>query len=96
MKFQGERTRLKNILAHTTHKIRFNSHALDEMANDDIIESDVRRMLTNGQVTWFEKKKDDIVHVEGKDVDGRRIRVVVGSRDMIKVLQVITVMERKT
>jgi hypothetical protein len=54
---------------------------------------DVLRVLTKGHVTWFEVKKDDIVHVEGKDIDERMIRIVVGLRDREITLQIVTVMK---
>jgi hypothetical protein len=94
MRYQKEHARLHNILADKDREIRFSRHALEEMEADQITAPDVLRVLTTGQVTWFEKKKDDIIHVEGRDVDGRRIRVVVGLRDTVKVLMIITAMER--
>lgn len=72
--------------------IRYSKHATEEMANDAITHADVLKVLRTGQVTWFEVKKDEIVHVEGADIDGRRIRLVVGLRDQLIVLQIITVM----
>ena len=94
MRYTKEQARLRAILADKDHKIRFTRHAEEEMAADQITAPDVVKVLTFGQVTWFEVKKDEIVHVEGGDVDGRPIRVVVGLQDSIKVLKVITAMDR--
>jgi hypothetical protein len=96
MKFHKEQARLVAILSNKHCVIRYSSHAVEEMQKDDITHPDVMRVLTNGQVTWFEIKRDEIVHVEGADVDGRMIRAVIGLRDALITLQVITVMDLKT
>lgn len=93
MKFHAEHHRLVTILSHKNRVIRYSKHAIEEMAADQITHADVLRVLMKGQVTWFEIKKDQIVHVEGSDIDDRRIRVVVGLRDQVVTLQIITVMK---
>jgi hypothetical protein len=93
MKFYAEHRRLVTILSNKKCVIRYSRHAVDEMAADEIIHVDVLRVLTKGHVTWFEVKKDDIVHVEGKDIDERMIRIVVGLRDREITLQIVTVMK---
>lgn len=92
MKFHAEKRRLVTILTDKNCVIRYSTHAVAEMAEDGIIHADVLKVLRNGQVTWFEVKKDQIIHVEGSDTDGRLIRLVVGLRDAAITLQVITVM----
>lgn len=62
------------------------------MANDDIIEADVSRVLTLGHVRWLEFKVDELWHVEGKDVDERSIRLVVAVYDDEVVVKIITAM----
>ncbi|MDP2374060.1 DUF4258 domain-containing protein [Reyranella sp.] len=97
MKFHKEQARLNAILKHKNCVIRYSRHAIDdEMPADQITHADVRHVLTKGHVTWFEIKKDEIVHVEGEDVDGRMIRIVVGLRDALITLMIITVMKLKT
>lgn len=93
MKFHAEHHRLVTILSDKHCVIRYSKHAVDEMANDAIQHADVLRVLRVGHVTWFEVKKDEIIHVEGKDIDDRLIRVVVGLRDHLITLQIITVMK---
>ncbi|TAJ96985.1 MAG: DUF4258 domain-containing protein [Reyranella sp.] len=92
MKFHEEQRRLVTILTDRHCVIRYSKHATVEMANDAITHADVLKVLRTGQVTWFEIKKDEIIHVEGADIDGRRIRLVVGLRDQAITLQIITVM----
>jgi hypothetical protein len=96
MKFHKEQARLIAILGNKNCVIRYSKHAVDEMEADGVNHADVRHVLTKGHVTWFEIKRDEIVHVEGADVDGRMIRVVIGLRDALITLQVITVMDLKT
>lgn len=92
MKFHSERARLITILSHKNCVIRYSKHAVDEMKEDQITHADVMRVLTKGQVTWFEVKTDEIIHVEGGDIDDRRIRLVIGLRDAVITLKIITVM----
>jgi hypothetical protein len=66
-------------------------HGREEMANDDIQEPDIERVCFAGAVTWIETKKDELWHVEGVDLDGRSIRVVMslfeeGDGNVIKVI----------
>ena len=53
------------------YRFRLGRHGPKEMAADGILEADARRVLRMGSVTWIETKKDELWHVEGKDVDGR-------------------------
>lgn len=96
MKFHKEKARLVAILSDKKCVIRYSVHAIAEMKADDIEHADVLKVLRNGQVTLFEVKRDQIIHVEGLDSDDRSIRVVVGLRDHVVTLQIITVMELKT
>jgi hypothetical protein len=93
MKYPAEQARLRAILEDESHEIWWGRHAPEQMLERCIVEADVLRVLTMGQVTWFEMKKDDIVHVEGEDADGRKIRVVAGLRDAVRIIRIITVIE---
>jgi hypothetical protein len=93
MRYAREKGRLDAILADSSHEIWWGSHAPIQMDKRCITHTDVKHVLMNGQVTWFERKKDDIVHVEGGDLDGRQIRVVVGLRDAVGILRIITVID---
>lgn len=63
------------------------------MAKDAIIEADVRHVLERYGVCWVEWRRDEIWHVEGNDIDGRSIRVVVTvdcARAIVKVITAMT------
>jgi len=62
------------------------------MANDEIIEADVSRVLRLEHVCWLEFKADELWHVEGKDVDERSIRLVVAVYGDEIVVKIITAM----
>jgi Domain of unknown function (DUF4258) len=91
-----ETAMLRQVIGNPNVRFRFTRHARDEMAADQIIEADVRYVLGRYGVSWVEWKKDEIWHVEGLDVDGRSIRVVITVIVDIVVVKIITVMELKT
>jgi len=88
----NETARLRNVMANPSRKFCFTSHSRDEMRADGIIEADIRRVLEQGQVTWMEVKKDQLWHVEGKDVDGRSIRAIVVVNETLYEIKIVTVM----
>lgn len=94
-RFTKEQVRLRGILAHRDHWLIYSPHSRGRQWLREVTEADIRRVLTTGQVTWYEVKIDEIVHVEGRDVNGRRLRVVVALRDHSLTLKVITVIEPK-
>ena len=69
---------------------RFTSHALVEMAADGWTADDVQFALMNGQVILQEQKRDVLWRVEGTDIDGGRIRVVVAVYELTIRIKVIT------
>lgn len=69
---------------------RFTSHALVEMANDGWTADDVQFALMNGQVVLQEQKRDVLWRVEGTDIDGGRIKVVVAVYELTIKIKVIT------
>lgn len=88
----NESARLRRLMNNSAKRIRFTAHALIEMKNDDLIEADVRRVLANGLVTWTETKRDLLWHVEGFDVDGRSIRVVIAANEIELTIKIVTAM----
>lgn len=74
-------------------QIRFTTHARKEMRNDQIVEADVRFVLARNGVCWMEQKTNELWHVEGNDVDGRSIRVVLAAFEAELVILIVTVME---
>jgi len=88
-----EASRLRAVMSNPHHRIRITNHARKEMENDDIRADDIDLILSQGRVTWFEVKRDELLHVEGVDVDGRRIRLVVAVYDDELVIKLITAMK---
>ena len=86
---------LRQAIGNPQVRFQFTRHAREEMAADQIIEADVRHVLTKYGVSWVEWKKDEIWHIEGLDIDGRSIRVVLTLHADIVVVKIITVMELK-
>lgn len=87
------RQRLHAVARDAGCRIRFTSHARQEMAADGIIEADVRHVLAYGSVTWIETKREEQWHVEGRDVDGKSIRLVVVVYPEEAAVKLITAME---
>ena len=68
---------LRAAMKNPNRTIRFTKHARVEMGNDNISASDATRVLTHGSVRHMEQKQEEVWHVEGQDIDGRSIRLVV-------------------
>ena len=69
---------------------RFTTHALEEMGKDGWAADDVQYALMNGQVVLHEQKRDLLWRVEGMDIDGGRIKVVVAVYELTIRIKVIT------
>jgi hypothetical protein len=63
------------------------------MRERGITQSDVRRVLATGTVTFVEWKADELWHITGHDVDGRSIKVVASVREQQLVIKLVTVFE---
>ena len=87
-----ESATLSRVVQSKEVRYRFTAHARQEMANDSIQEHDVRHVLARNGVWWVEWKKDELWHVEGDDIDGRSIRVVMTVRKAESLIKIITVM----
>lgn len=87
-----ETSALRRVMSQEVCRLRYTQHSLEEMRNDEIIDADVRSVLRKGNVTWIETKKDILWHVEGKDSESRKIRVVVSVFEDAVVVKIITVM----
>ncbi|MGH7104421.1 MAG: DUF4258 domain-containing protein [Acetobacteraceae bacterium] len=89
----NETARLHAIVSGGGLRIRFTGHARQEMAKDAITEPDAMQVPKHGRVTWIETKKEEQWHVEGRDVDGKSIRLVVVVYPEEAAVKVITAME---
>lgn len=83
---------LREVMSSPGYRIRYTSHALEEMGNDNIINADIIAVLEKGKVTWIENKKDVLWHVEGKDCDSRRVRLVISVNNDVVIVKIITAM----
>jgi hypothetical protein len=88
----NETARLRRLLSNPDRQFIFTGHAREEMRNDDIIADDVILVLERGSVTWLETKKDVLWHVEGYDIDGRSIRLVIAAYEADVTVKIVTVM----
>lgn len=71
---------------------KFTVHSLKEIAADGWTANDViHALMTNGQVVLHEQKKDLLWRVEGRDLDGGQIRVVIAVYEITIRIKVITV-----
>lgn len=69
----------------------YTKHALEEMAADGWTAEDVQYVImTNGQIVLQEQKRDVLWRVEGRDLDGGRIRVVVAVYQAAIKIKVVT------
>ena len=70
---------------------KFTAHSLEEIAADGWTANDVKyALMTNGQVVLQEQKKDVLWRVEGRDLDGGLIRVVIAVYEVTIRIKVIT------
>jgi Domain of unknown function (DUF4258) len=70
---------------------KYTPHALQAMIDDGWTALDVEfALMTNGQVVLQEQKRDILWRIEGRDIDGRRIRVVVAVYEQAILIKVIT------
>jgi Domain of unknown function (DUF4258) len=69
---------------------RFTKHAEEEMAKDGWTADDIIRAVKNGMVILQEQKQDILWRVEGKDIDGQRIQVVLTVYESNLTIKVIT------
>ena len=88
-----ESATLRRIWSSPGSQLRITKHARKEMVNDAIIEADLRHVLSRNGVCWVEWKTDELWHVEGTDVDGRSIRIVLTVYETETVIKIVTAME---
>ena len=93
--FTNEQAALRRVVAHPNHRIKWTKHSLDQMRDRDVTYADVNRVLRMGRVTWIEQKRDELWHVEGRDIDGRSIRLVAAVEEEVLVIKVVTVVTPK-
>lgn len=81
---------LHRVARHPDCEWRFTDHVLDKMAINGWTADDVIHAVRTGRVVLEEQKKDRLWRVEGKDVDGGRIRVVLAVYETILRIKAVT------
>lgn len=81
---------LRRVANNPKCRLRFTAHALDEMKADGWTAPDIQFALMNGHVVLHETKKDLLWRVEGGDLDGRRITVIVAVYELTIEIKVVT------
>jgi hypothetical protein len=76
-----EKARYYRLLKDPLKKVIWTTHIRVRMSQWDIVAEEIGRILTMGQVVWFETVYDDTVHVLGRTRSGRFVKVIVGLRD---------------
>lgn len=93
--FAREVSTLRRVLADPAHQIWWSRHANEKMAERGIVQADVTRVLKTGTVTFVETKRDELWHIEGKDLDGRSIRVIATVMEAEITIKVVTAIDLK-
>jgi hypothetical protein len=88
--YVGETQTLCRIANNPKCRLRFTAHALEEMKEDGWTVPDVQFALMNGHVVLQENKKDILWRVEGADIDGGRLTVVVAVFELAIEIKVVT------
>jgi hypothetical protein len=89
--FKSETRILRRVVRDPKCRFVFVRHCELRMAERGIAVPAVLRVLDLGRVAWVEQKQDVVWHVEGRDIDGRRLRVVVAVfEDLIKIKVITT------
>ena len=81
---------LRKTLANPECRYIWTAHAQEVMAERNISAADIEHALMTGHVTLEEKKKDILWRVEGTDIDGRTLEVVVAVFSDVVVIKVVT------
>jgi len=92
----NETARLRKAVSDPPWNLKLTAHAREEMAADNILAAAASHVLKHGQVVWMEVgKRGETWHVEGRDVDGRSIRLVVAVDEAGSAVTVVTAMVLK-
>ena len=81
---------LLRVARHPDCRVIPTRHALLSLKDDNRTMLDVEHALTNGRVIWEEHKQDVLWRVEGRDLDGGKIRVVVAVYEREIIIKVVT------
>ncbi|MDF0581604.1 DUF4258 domain-containing protein [Bradyrhizobium yuanmingense] len=81
---------LRRVANNPKCRFRFTVHALEEMKSDGWTVPDIQFALMNGHVVLHEIKKDLLWRVEGADLDGRRLTVIVAVYELAIEIKVVT------
>jgi hypothetical protein len=89
--YAAETAILRRVATNPGCRWIWTNHVLKQMKDRRITQPDVKRVLTRGQVLFHEwAKKDVLLRVEGRDVDGNRLQVQVAVYEEAIEIKVIT------
>lgn len=84
-------TQILRSVARNPHcRFVWTKHAIKAVADDGRTTQDVEKALMNGQVILHEQKKDLLWRVQGTDLDGKQIQVVVALYEEAIIIKVVT------
>ena len=82
---------LQSVASDPACRWKFTKHALKKMEKNGWSAPDIQNGVMNGQVTLQEDAKQDrLWRVRGRDLDGRRIQIVVAVDEMEVTIKVVT------
>ena len=89
--YPAEAARLRALAANPQVRIRYTRHALEEMANDELVRIDVENMLRRCCVTLVEDSQgEETWRAQGSDNNGGSITAVVVAYETEICIKVIT------
>ncbi len=88
--YAAETAIVRRVAADPYCEFIWTTHAKEQMAARGVSAPDVITALTNGQVTLHELKRDLLWRVEGLDVDGRPLTVIVTVYENEITIKIVT------
>jgi hypothetical protein len=89
--FISETQIVRRVAGNPKCRWSYTRHAEHRMIERGITASDIENVLINGQVMMQENKQDILWRVQGRDLDGRWVRVIVAVREYEIKIKVVTV-----
>jgi hypothetical protein len=81
---------LRRVASNPNCRFIWTIHAIKAVADDGRTTGDVEFAVMNGQVVLHEQKQDLLWRVEGKDIDGEKIQVVIAVYEDAIIIKVVT------
>ena len=89
--FHNEKSILRRVIKAKEVRFKWTPHALKEMSNDGITKDDIKKVLRTGTVCRAEPFSfEERWNCRGKDLDDRKIEVVVVVQEELIKVKVVT------